>query len=365
MRPDRTLLILVALLAGCGQSLPRYRGAVTDHFDGTRFHDPVRHSRGLGDFLTWQLTRDAGPWRDRVDAEPGPPPPRRVGFGDLRVTFVGHSTVLVQVDGLNVLTDPVWSERVGPASWLGPERHRPPGIRFEDLPPIDLVLVSHAHYDHLDLPTLRRLVAEHEPRILVGLGNAAFLRREGVPGAEELDWWDAIRVGRGVRARCVPARHFSNRWIFDGGATLWCGFVLESDAGSVYFAGDTGWGDHFEEIGRRCGPIRLALLPIGAYRPRWFMRPFHVDPEEAVRAHETLGAATSVAIHFGTFAQGDDGQTEPVDDLEAALARRERTGRPRFWALREGEGREVPPLDRSTLRRWRRARAAWCPVPPR
>ena len=312
---------------------PRYRGPLSDHFDGERFHNFGPGWQSEQSFIKWMLTRDRGAWREWTDAPFGPPPPRNVGDGELRITFINHATTLVQLDGVNILTDPIWSERTSPVGFAGPKRHRPPGIRFEDLPPIDLVLVSHNHYDHLDVPTLRRLTGA---RIITALGNGALMRRHGIVAAE-LDWWESRDI-----VTAVPSQHFSARGLTDRNRNLWCGFVIGSQSGNVYFAGDTGWGTHFAEIGRRFQPMRLALLPIGAYRPRWFMKPAHIDPAEAVEAHHALKAQTSVAIHFGTFALGDDGEFEPVRDLESAIAA---NGNPRFWILQHGEGRDVPPCD--------------------
>ncbi|HEU4521778.1 MAG TPA: MBL fold metallo-hydrolase, partial [Thermoanaerobaculia bacterium] len=309
------------------------------------------------------LTAERGPWREWVDDPPGPPPPARVNDGRLRVTFVNHATTLIQMDGVNILTDPIWSERCSPVSWAGPKRHRPPGIRFEDLPPIDAVLISHNHYDHLDLPTLRRLLANHgDPEspgaltrrsappspahagegtlLLVShLGNGALLAKHGIDEARELDWWQELPLANGVRVTSVPAQHFSARAISDRDANLWGGFVISGPSGNVYFAGDTGWGRHFAEIGQRFSPIRLALLPIGAYLPRWFMKPAHISPAEAVDAHLALGASTSIPIHFGTFALGDDGEMKPIVDLRAAIAAK---GNPNFPILGFGEGRDIP-----------------------
>ncbi|HUB07259.1 MAG TPA: MBL fold metallo-hydrolase [Myxococcales bacterium] len=346
-RRDLFRVALALLMAenaaiGCSAfSAPGYRGATSDHFDGQRFHneDPIEQpARSL---MKWALHRHPGGWRGWTDAPPGPPPPRRVGGADLRVTFVNHATVLIQTAGLNILTDPIWSDRCSPVPWAGPRRVRSPGLRFEDLPPIDVVLVSHDHYDHLDLPTDRRLQQAFRPRFVTGLGNGKVLRRAGVPHATELDWWQGLDVAPGVRVTAVPAQHFSNRSLLDRNDTLWEGFVIQGPAGSVYFAGDTGYGRHFAEIRRRFGPIRLAVLPIGAYRPEWFMGPVHMSPAQAVRAQADLDAATAVAIHFGTFRLADDGQDEPVEALQRAL---ERTPKPRFWVLGFGEGREVPPV---------------------
>ncbi len=330
-----------AWAVGCGVfSVPKHHGPRTDHFDGTKFRNEVSgENPGFGDVVRWMTHRETGPWREWVDAVPGPPPPRRVDDGRLRVTFINHSTVLVQIDGVNILTDPVYSDRVGPANLVGPKRHRPPGIRFEDLPPIDVVLLSHNHYDHMDLPTLHRLVEHHDPLIITPLGNAAFLRQEGIRVLGEPDWWESLGVGR-LHLTCVPARHFSSRGTCDRDAALWGGFVVEAHSGTIYFAGDTGWGPHFQQIRDRFAPLRLALLPIGAYRPRWFMSPVHIDPQDALRAHALLGAATSVAIHFGTFIQADDGEFEPVRTLEGLIVRSPENLAP-FLVLEHGEGRDL------------------------
>jgi L-ascorbate metabolism protein UlaG (beta-lactamase superfamily) len=333
----------VVYLGGCVFAAPTYEGPESDHFDGERFFNHVTTEGRFTDFVRWRLNRDAGPWDEWIESEPGAPPPERVTAGGLRATFVNHSTVLLQMDGLNVLTDPVWSERVSPVSFTGPRRKRAPGLRFEDLPPIDVVLISHNHYDHLDVPTLRCLAASHAPRVLAGLGNAQYLTAEGIGRAEDLDWMEGTDAAPGVRITCVPAQHFSGRGLTDRNGTLWCGFVIEGPSGAVYFAGDTGYGPHFAQAREDFGPFRLALLPIGSYRPEWFMAPVHTSPAEAVRAHHDLGAATSIGIHFGTFALGDDGQHEPLTDLEAALAA-DPIDDTRFWTLENGEGCDVPPL---------------------
>lgn len=342
-----SILVLAggALFAiGCALSGPHYQGPVSDHFDGRRFHNlaPLAH-RSPADLLRWWWTRKPGPWREWTDAEPGPPPPQRVAGGRLRVTFVNHATVLLQMDGLNILTDPIWSERASPVAWAGPRRVRPPGIRFADLPPIDAVIVSHNHYDHLDLPSLKRLQQAHDPLFVVGLGNAALLRAAGIDKVRELDWWQSLALSASVRLSATPAQHFSARGLCDRDATLWAGYVLQGPAGAVYFAGDTGDGPHFEQIAQRFGPLRLALLPIGAYRPAWIMARVHLSPRAAVAAQRRLHAATAMGIHFGTFRLADDGQDKPLEALSAALAERG-AGAP-FWVLDFGEGREVPASD--------------------
>jgi L-ascorbate metabolism protein UlaG (beta-lactamase superfamily) len=314
-------------------------GAAAEHFDGRRYRNPRQDVRGFRDFVRWMRTRQRGQWRDFENTPSGSPPPRRVA--DLRVTFVNHATVLLQTGDVNVLTDPVWSQRVSPVSWAGPRRHRPPGIPFEDLPQIDVVLLSHNHYDHLDLPTLELLERRDRPSIFCGLGVGDLLRRKGMHEVVELDWWDSVAARRSLDVTSVPVQHFSGRGLFDRNRTLWTGFVLSGGAGSVFFAGDTGYGPHFAEIRRRVGKIRLALLPIGAYKPVWFMGPVHMSPEEALAAHRDLEADASVGIHYGTFELADDGQDEPREEIERRLGEWPGT-KPRFWLLDNGEGRDVP-----------------------
>ncbi len=322
---------------------PRYEGPRSDHFDGKRFHNHQSGWQSEGSFLKWQMNRQRGEWREWVDAPRGAAPPSRVDGGGLRLTFVNHATMLIQMDGVNILTDPIWSERCSPVSFAGPKRHRPPGIRFDDLPKIDLVLVSHNHYDHLDLPTLRALQKRDRPRIMTPLGNSALMERGRVSGAEDLDWWE--KAGDAMKVTVVPSQHFCARAISDRDTTLWGGFVISGPSGNVYFAGDTGWGKHFGEINQKFRDIRLALLPIGAYLPRWFMKPAHITPAEAVDAHIALKARTSVPMHYGTFNLGDDGERQPIEDLHAAIAAKRATG---FEILDFGEGREIRPWETHT-----------------
>ncbi|HKP16155.1 MAG TPA: MBL fold metallo-hydrolase [Gemmatimonadaceae bacterium] len=340
-------LALAAALGGCASVAAKaYRGPTSDHFDGRHFHNPQRFSDAMmKDAVRRSLSILAGDSRGGakwVTAPPDTPPPR-VGGGRLRVTFVNHATLLVQMDSLNILTDPIWSDRASPFSWVGPKRRSPPGIRFEDLPPIDIVLISHNHYDHMDLPTLRRLAEAHHPRIVTGLGNAAYLTRHGVAGAQDIDWWQSVSLGRGVRLTGVPAQHWSARWINDKWRTLWLGFVIESESGPVYFAGDTGFGEFLNLIRDRFGPLRLAMLPISPARPRKVMAPRHMSAGDAVRAYKLLNVSTAIGTHFGTFRQGEDTEQDPADSL--ALATKEAWPcSVRFWALYNGAAREVPPL---------------------
>jgi len=312
---------------------------------GFRNQTPTGSGR-FRDFVKWMRTREPGPWRKWTEIPPSADPPHRVGSGAMRVTFVNHSTVLVQMDGLNVLTDPIWSKRASPVSFAGPKRVHSPGLTWEQLPPIDVALVSHNHYDHLDVATLDRLASEHRPRIFVPLANRAMLVRRGARNVHELDWWESAGVREGIRVTAVPAQHFSGRGFFDRNRALWSGFVVSGPAGAMYFAGDTGFGPHFREIRERLGPPRLALLPIGAYRPEWFMSPVHMSPDEALDAHDVLGAEVSAGIHFGTFRLADDGEQEPSARIEA-LRQSRSASPPRFWVLGPGEGRDVPSIAES------------------
>lgn len=333
--------VLLAAVSACGRSIPAaYHGAVSDHFDGKRFFNYERTPESQIEDAIRNTTpgRHRGHW-DNWQQTPTDTPPPRVAGRKLRVTFVNHSTVLVQTESLNVLIDPVWSERVSPFAWYGPKRHRPPGIRLEDLPPIDLVLISHNHFDHMDLPTLRRLQRMFHPRIVVGLGNAAFLSKNGIAGAEDIDWWQSVTISPDIRLTGVPARHWSARSLNDVDRTLWLGFVLETPSARIYLAGDTGFGRFFTMIHERFPSFRLALLPIAPARPRDAMAPRHMSAGEAVRAAELLQVQTAVAIHFGTFQQGDDGQEEPVDSLAKALSAYPAMS---FLALRNGEARWIP-----------------------
>jgi L-ascorbate metabolism protein UlaG (beta-lactamase superfamily) len=311
----------------------------SDHFRRGRFFNPGVPDHSFSQFLKWITRRKIGPWRKFVCTTPGPKPPPRISGDDLLVTFVNHATLLLQSNGFNFLTDPVWSKRVSPISFLGPQRHRDPGVRFEDLPQIDCILISHNHYDHLDLPTLKRLSRRDHPAIFCPLGVGKLLRKAGFQEIYELDWWQT-GLWKNLQFHCVPAQHFSARTPFDRNRTLWCGWVLGLTGGHVYFAGDTGFGEHFAAIAARFQRLRLSILPIGAFKPEWFMGPVHMTPEQAVEAQRILESPIAVAMHFGTFALADDGEFEPTDRLRACLTPSEQEGT--FWVLNEGEGRRVP-----------------------
>jgi N-acyl-phosphatidylethanolamine-hydrolysing phospholipase D len=325
-----------------------------DHLVNGRFRNPWAEAteHGFRDFLRWRRQRMATP------PPPDPAPSTftravpsfhrpRAAQGALSATWVGHSTALVQLGGLNVLTDPMWSERASPLPWIGPRRWVPPGVALEALPPIDLVLLSHDHYDHLDARTVRALAGQYpEAHWLVPTGVASLVRRLGAQRISELGWWDEVTVGP-ARVACTPAQHFSGRGLRDRMRTLWCGWIVRAGGESLCFAGDTGYHPAFLDIGERYGPFDLSLLPIGAYEPRWFMRPVHMSPEEAVRAFRDLNRGTSadprrhpiaLGIHWGTFKLTDEPMDEPPHRTRTAWRA---AGLPddALWVLKHGETR--------------------------
>lgn len=306
------------------------------HFDGKRFCNPnAPQARGFSDVFRWKLTSRPEPSPSFISDVEQSIPPRHVEGSKLRITLVNHSTVLIQQRASNVLTDPIWSERAGPLSWIGPKRRRKPGVRMADLPHIDAVLISHNHFDHLDLATLRQLAARRHSTFIVPARGARLLRSEKIEPVLELDWGESLTLSN-FSIHCVPALHFSARGVFDRNKTLWCGYAIEYPEGLVYFAGDTGFGWHFAEIRERFGSPQLALLPIGAYEPRWFMSPVHMTPEEAIRAHEILGAKTSIAIHHGTFQLADEGIDTPQKELMACKHNAS------FLVLKNGQFANIP-----------------------
>jgi L-ascorbate metabolism protein UlaG (beta-lactamase superfamily) len=308
--------------------VPRY--PVSDHCDGERFFNPHARARPLSDVIKWMRTREKRPWPLHVPLQSHPAPPAAVAPGRVAVTFIGHSTFLIRTASAVILTDPVFTTHAGPFGRSGPRRVRPPAIAPAALPPVDLVLVSHNHYDHLQ-PSSLRLFADRASYIApLGVSGQLGLpsrdpvasSREPVASAfrrkiHELDWWQTMIVGA-AEITCVPAQHFSARTPFDRDKTLWCGFVVRVDGATIYFAGDSGYSPHFVEIATRYPSIDVALLPIGAYEPRWFMGPVHMNPDDAVRAHLDVRARVSIGMHFGTFQLTDEPIDQPVRALEAA-----------------------------------------------
>ena len=327
---------------------PYYRGPVTDHFDGTRFFNPGGvEPGGLSKVLQWRFREKPERWPVAVPSHfPPARPETRLDGSRLRVTMVGHASMLIQTHGFSILTDPVWSERVSPFTFAGPRRANPPGIRFEDLPPIDVVLVSHNHYDHLDIVTLKRLVRIHNPLIITPLGNDTIIRG-AVRNAriETMDWGDRFEFGYGLAFHAEPAHHWSARGVNDRRFALWAAFVIETPGGLIYHIGDTGFheGVNYKAAGEKYGRFRLAILPIGAYEPRWFMKAQHQNPEEAVEGMRLCNAAYAAGHHWYTFQLTNENIHHPERDLRAAL---DAAGmaHERFRALQPGEIFDVPEL---------------------
>jgi L-ascorbate metabolism protein UlaG (beta-lactamase superfamily) len=320
-----------------------YRGPVSDHYDGERFFNPGAASArpvNSRNFLNRMVSNERARWPARVAVRPGVPP-RRVDGEEMLVTWIGHATVLVQTRGLNILTDPIWSDTASPFSFVGPRRVRAPGVRFEDLPRIDLVLISHNHYDHLDLPTLRRLWERDRPLIVTSLGNDAILRGYGVDAIAR-DWGGRVAVRPGVEVLVERNHHWGSRWGTDRNRALWSAFTIRLRGGNIFFAGDTGWGGGaWAREAVRHGPFRLAIIPIGAYEPRDVMQGSHVNPQEAFRLFETLNPARALGVHWGTFQLTFEGIDAPRQAI-AALSRQRRLAPGRFVTTEVGRTFSVP-----------------------
>lgn len=327
-----------------------YRGPATGHFDGERFENPdgeisfpVPPGERRGNlFWRFMLGRaDRAPWPEQVGVHRTKPPARVTGDA-MRATWVGHATVLIQAGGLNILTDPTWSDYASPFPGVGPRRVAEPGVAFDDLPKIDIVLVSHNHYDHMDLPTLRRLWERDRPLIVTSLGNDTILADAGVP-ARALDWQGAVEAGQ-TKIHVIRNHHWSSRWGRDRNRALWSAFLVETPAGNVFFAGDTGMGDSKWPLeALRHGPVRLAIIPIGAFRfyPGQMETGSHIGPEQAAEMFRMLGAARGLPIHWGTFRLSTEGYQTPSKMLDIFL--RCRAVDPAAFApLRIGEQIAVP-----------------------
>lgn len=302
-----------------------YQGLASDHFDGERFFNPEGDARtGVPRNFDWSkawgmiLGRPADGWPASIPVTPTRPPVRVEGQA-MRVTWIGHASVLVQTQGLNILTDPIWSDVAGPWNLLGPRRARAPGVRFEDLPKIDLVLVSHNHYDHMDLPTLERLWQRDQPLIVTSLGNDTILKEHGIRSVAA-DWDGAVKVQPGIRVIVERVHHWGARWGLDRNRALWSGFTVTLPGGNIFFSGDTGFGDGaWARQAADNGPFRLAILPIGSYHPREVFGGNHIDPQQALIVFRTLGARTGFGVHWGTFRLTEEAADHPPVEMAETL----------------------------------------------
>ena len=330
--PIRRFFAVGACLFGVACASPSPSAEPHHSGDGFRNHPPVERP-GFLDFLQWQWSR---PEHDAWEPPTEQPSPL-AGNPGIALTWVGHATVLLEVDGRTILTDPVFARRASPVDWAGPARYTPARPALSELPPIDAVVISHNHYDALDAASVEAL-AEANPgaRFFVPLGLADWFRDHGIERVTELDWWESAEHA-GIKLTATPVQHWSKRGLFDENETLWAGWAVDFGDFDFWFAGDTGYQPvHFRETGQRLGPFDLAAIPIGAYAPRWFMRTSHVTPEEAVQIHRDVGARHAVAIHWGTFPLTDEPPPEPAERLRSA---REAAGLAptAFRLLRHGE----------------------------
>ncbi|HKI45695.1 MAG TPA: MBL fold metallo-hydrolase [Balneolales bacterium] len=296
---------------------------MNEHHIPNGFRNPfATESRGFADIWRWMSERRGNPGK-KISLHP-----RSVDLDFIHenrtkplIIWLGHSAFLLQIDGVNILTDPMLGERASPFPLVGPVRYTPPAIKAEDLPVIDLVLVSHNHYDHLDSGTIKQLLEQqhdNQPHFYVPLGLKDWFTDMGAQSITELDWWNEDQW-RDYHVIAVPGQHFSGRGLGDHNATLWCGWVIRNEVFSYYFAGDSGYCLYFKEIGDRLGPMSLSTIPIGAYKPRWFMKAVHVNPEEAVKIHQDVRSQFSIGMHWGTFKLTDEDMDEPPRKLRRAV----------------------------------------------
>jgi L-ascorbate metabolism protein UlaG (beta-lactamase superfamily) len=312
------LIALIGFYSMACSSSSEYK--TSDHYNGKIFFNPSDEEapKSFLSVIKWKFTSSPADWPKKID------PPYTLAIPaqsseKLIITFVNHASFLIQVDGLNILTDPVWSKRVSPLSFAGPSRVHPPGIEFDKLPKIDIVLISHNHYDHMDSETIKMLDDKFSPKYIVPLANIDKMKSFGAKNILELDWWDSLQINPDFKVSLAPAKHWSGRTLTDKREALWGSFFIVTKKEKIYFAGDSGYGPHFAEIYKRLGAPTLALLPIGAYEPRWFMKGMHMNPEEAVLAHLDLESKLSIGMHFGTFQLTDEAIDTPGKDLSMAL----------------------------------------------
>jgi L-ascorbate metabolism protein UlaG (beta-lactamase superfamily) len=308
----------------------------SDHYDGERFFNPSGiPGKNFSDVLRWWWREERTPWPKSVEVPVAPPLPVVLPKGELHVTFIGHATFLLRTSEWSLLTDPHFTERASPMSFAGPKRVRRPAYTLQEIPKVDFVFVSHNHYDHMDIGSLREIQKRFQSEIIVPLKNEVVLNERGLNQVTTLDWWQTIQRGT-LKITLTPAEHWSARGLWDRNKALWGGAIIEWGKERIFFAGDTGYGPHFSTIRSRLGQPSLSLLPIGAYEPRWFMKNHHMNPDEAVMAHVDLAAKNSLGMHFGTFQLTNEGLDDPEKDLTKALRDR-KVSAEIFRAARFGE----------------------------
>ena len=341
--PFCTVLILVVLpLSPAGCAAQNINPDKPHHTDKGFINPDLKQDHGFFDFLRWRWNRL---WMDIPSADSydfpvakNDPEFLRTNQTQKTLTWIGHATMLFQIDGVNILTDPQFSERTSPVQWAGPKRVVPPGISMADLPPIHIVFISHDHYDSLDKNSILNLYNRKEgknTRFFVPLGMKKWFDNLGVPSAIEMDWWDEHHLDD-LRIIATPMQHWGKRSPFSRNQHLWASWIVMSKDFRFFFGGDTGYSPHFQEAGDRYGPFDLSLLPIGAYEPRWFMKNHHINPEEAVQAHLDLRSKKSVAMHWGTFMLTDEPLDEPPRRLKEAM-KKEEIPDDEFLVLKHGE----------------------------
>jgi L-ascorbate metabolism protein UlaG (beta-lactamase superfamily) len=308
----------------------------SDHYNGSTFFNPTQKEKN-GFWRTMKLLVSVKfkDWPDWIKNEPDSKVHWPLEQDEIAITFINHATVLIQAKGINILTDPVWSKRVSPVSWAGPKRSRDPGLSLDQLPHIDLVIISHNHYDHMDLETLKKLNEKFSPVFLVPMGDKKLLISEGLKRTTELDWWQSFLMKDNVNVTFAPTQHQSGRGLLDWYEALWGSYMIKIGNKKIYFGGDAAYSTHYSLIKERLGSPDISLLPIGAYEPRWFMKHVHMNPADAVKAHIDLGSKKSVAIHYGTFQQVGEAVEDAVNALKVAKTE-EKIDVDSFVALKEG-----------------------------
>jgi N-acyl-phosphatidylethanolamine-hydrolysing phospholipase D len=338
------IFLLTLLTQGHCKAMDTQNKPIHHTDSGFQNLDPEVRAKGLGDVLKWQFSRmfqsdlpSLNPSDYQFEIRENDGSDLIANNKNISLTWIGHASVLIQAEGKNILTDPIWSERCSPVSFAGPKRYTPPGVKIENLPKIDAVVISHNHYDHMDIPTLQILQNKFKPMFFVGLGNKEMLESVGLQNVYEMDWWESKEF-TDLKITFTPTQHFSARGLFDRDKTLWGSYVIQTSQSSFYFAGDTGYFSGFQEIGNRFPTLDFAILPIGAYEPRWFMKVVHMNPEDTIQAFLDLKAKFLVPMHYQTFILTDEALDAPLSFTVQEMEKK-KIDRKRLIDLKIGETR--------------------------